>query len=134
MAVTVSKLRDYLNLPADVSDDDLALWLNAAKSEAAAAGVPEFQNNAQYDLFILSLASWDYDNRGLQPSGAYQQTAVENMQKMKYAFVLQLRYASEDPEVDPPVNPDDPTDPDDPADPDDPTDPDDGAEEGGDSG
>ena len=72
------------------------MWLDAAKSEARSAGVPDFQNNAQYDLFLYSLAAWYYDNRGLQVSGAYQATTRETMQKIKDSFVLQLRYATED--------------------------------------
>ena len=72
------------------------MWLNAAKSEARTAGIPDFDNNAQYDLFIYALAAWYYDNRGLQVSGSYQATARETMQKIKDAFVLQLRHAEDD--------------------------------------
>lgn len=94
--VTVDSLRSYLNVAPDTTDDQLTMWLNAAKSEARTAGVPEFEGNAQYDLFICALAGWYYDNRGLQVSGTYQATARETMQKIKDSFVLQLRYASED--------------------------------------
>ncbi len=94
--VTVESLRTYLNPPPDIADDQLTMWLNAAKSDARSAGVPEFQNNAQYDLFICSLAGWYYDNRGMQVSGTYQATALETMQKIKNSFVLQLRHATED--------------------------------------
>ena len=96
--VNVEKLRAYLNPPPDIGDDKLTMWLNAARSEARSAGVPEYQNNAQYDLFILALAGWYYDNRGMQVSGTYQATALETMQKIKNSFVLQLRHATEDPE------------------------------------
>lgn len=97
--VTVENLRVYLNCSPETTDSQLAMWLDAAKSEARTAGVPDFQHNAHYDLFIYSLASWYYDNRGMQVSGTYQATARETMQKIKDAFVLQLRYAEEDPET-----------------------------------
>ena len=96
--VTVDTLREYLNCSPDTTAAQLTMWLNAAKSEARTAGVPDFQHNAQYDLFICALAGWYYDNRGLQVSGSYQATARETMQKIKDAFVLQLRFAEEDPE------------------------------------
>ena len=129
MAVTTKDLREYLNPPPDITESSLAMWINAAKSEARSAGVPDFQHNAQYDLFILALAAWYYDNRGLQVSGTYQATARETMQKIKDAFVLQLRYATEDPEEETPEEPEtDPTEK--PENPDDPTDP----AEGGDGG
>lgn len=95
--VTVESLRTYLNPPPDIEDSQLTMWLNAAKSDARSAGVPEFQNNAQYDLFICALAAWHYDNRGMSVSGSYQATALETMQKIKNSFVLQLRHATEDP-------------------------------------
>lgn len=98
MAVTVSNFRAYLNPPPDITDAQLESWLAAAKSEARTAGVPDFRRNAQYDLFILSLAAWYYDNRGLQVSGTYQATALETKKRMTDSFVLQLRYAQEDPE------------------------------------
>lgn len=94
--VTVEGLRDYLNSAPDTATSQLSMWLDAAKSEARSAGVPDFQNNALYDLFLYSLAAWYYDNRGLQVSGAYQATTRETMQKIKDSFVLQLRYATED--------------------------------------
>ena len=98
--VTIEDLRDYLNCSPDTTAAQLSMWLDAAKSEARTAGIPDFKRNAQYDLFIYALASWYYDNRGLQVSGSYQATARETMQKIKDAFVLQLRYATEDPEED----------------------------------
>lgn len=95
--VTVAKFREYLNPTPDTTDAHLEMWLAAAKSEARTAGVPEFKNNAEYDLFIQALGAWYYDNRGMQVSGTYQATARETMQKIKDAYVLQLRYAKEDP-------------------------------------
>ena len=97
MAVTVEAFREYLNPTPETTDAQLESWLASAKSEARTAGVPVFNNNAQYDLFIKSLAAWYYDNRGLQVSGTYQATALETKKKMVDSFVLQLRYASEDP-------------------------------------
>lgn len=96
--VTVWGLREYLNCSPDTTTSSLTTWLEAAKSEARTAGIPEFKHNAQYDLFIYALASWYYENRGLQLSGSYQATQRDAMQKMKDAFVLQLRHATEDPE------------------------------------
>ena len=97
MAVTVTDLRDYLRLPPD-SAEDLSRYLEAARSKARTAGIPEFQNNAQYDLLILNLASLYYDHRGLTFGGTYQHTAEPNARKLLNAFVLELRYATEDPE------------------------------------
>jgi len=96
MAVSVNGFREYLNPTPETTDAQLENWIAAAKSEARTAGVPDFQNNAQYDLFIMALAAWNYDNRGLQVSGTYQATALETKRKMVDSFVLQLRYATED--------------------------------------
>ncbi len=96
MSVSESDLRGYLRLPAD-SQEDVSLFLNAARSKAKAAGVPEFEHNAEYDLFILSLAAMYYDNRGMAFSGSYQATAEENARKLINSFVLSLRHAKEDP-------------------------------------
>ena len=63
MAVTVTDLKTYLRLPPD-STEDLSPYLSAARSKARTAGIPEFQNNAQYDLLILNLASLYYDQQG----------------------------------------------------------------------
>lgn len=97
MAATVSGFRDYLHPPPEITDEQLQLWLAAAKSEARAAGVPDFQNNAQYDIFIYALGTWHYDNRGMQVSGTYQATALETKKRITDSFVLQLRHATEDP-------------------------------------
>lgn len=94
--VTVESFRTYLNPTPDITDAQLELWLNAAKSEARTAGVPDYKHNAHYDLFIYSLGSWYYDNRGMQVSGTYQATALETKKKITDTFVLELRYAGED--------------------------------------
>ncbi len=95
MAVSETDLKKYLRLPAD-SEEDLSLYLNAAHSKAKNAGVPEYQNNAQYDLFLLALAAMYYDNRGMAFSGSYQASAETNARKMIDSFILELRYSKED--------------------------------------
>ncbi len=69
-------------------------YLNAAKSKAKAAGIPVFGNNAQYDLFIMALAAMYYDNRGMVFDDPQNEQAARNMVN---SFVLELRYAEEDP-------------------------------------
>lgn len=96
MPVTEEDLKEYLNLPAD-SKGNLSRFLNAARSKAKTAGIPEFEHNAEYDLFLLSLAAMYYENRGMAFSGSYQATAEENARKLINSFVLSLRYAQEDP-------------------------------------
>lgn len=98
MAATIDGFRDYLNPAPDVNDSQLEGWISAAKSEARTAGVPAFEHNAQYDLFIYALAAWYYDNRGMQVSGTYQATSLQTKQKIMDSFVLALRHATEDPE------------------------------------
>ena len=67
-------------------------YLQAAKSKAKAAGIPVFENNAQYDLFILALAAMYYDNRAM----TFQNPAdAANAQRMIDSFVLELRYAED---------------------------------------
>lgn len=105
MAVTEQDLKTYLRLPPD-STEDLAPYLSAARSKARAAGIPDFSHNAQYDLFLKSLAAFYYDNRGFTFGGSYQATAEENARRMINAFVLELRYAGEDPEPDASPEPD----------------------------
>ena len=94
MAATVDGLRKYLRLTPD-TDEELSLYLDAAKAKAKAAGIPDL-NNAQYDLFLYALAAMYHDNRGMAFSGAYQATAEETAKKMIDGFVLELRYS--DPE------------------------------------
>lgn len=96
MAVTSSDLADYLNNPPDCIDN-LERYIAAAKSKARAAGIPDFKHNAHYDEFILALAAMYYEHRGMTFSGAYQATAEENVRKLVNSYVLELRYATEDP-------------------------------------
>jgi len=77
---------DYLTINVDT-------YLNAAKSKARAAGIPAFESNAQYDLFIMALAAMYYDNRGM----TFQNPAdAANAERMVNSFVLELRYGDED--------------------------------------
>lgn len=77
---------DYLTYPVDI-------YLNAAKSKATAAGIPVFSKNAQYDLFIIALASMYYDNRSFTFEDPRNEQAAKNIIN---SFVLELRYAKED--------------------------------------
>lgn len=77
---------EYLTINVDA-------YLNAAKSKARAAGIPAFESNAQYDLFIMALAAMLYDNRGM----TFQNPAdAANAERMINSFVLELRYGDED--------------------------------------
>lgn len=98
MAVTTTQLAEYLRLPPDTSED-LSIYLSAAQSKARSAGVPAFDNNAQYDLMLLTLSAMYYENRGATFSGSYQATAEGNARRIINSFVLELRHAKEDGEV-----------------------------------
>ena len=91
MAVTVERFRSYLNLPPD-STEDLSLYITAAKDKARAAGIPDYTDNAQHDLFIYALAAMYYDNRGFAFTGSYQAAAEENARRLFNSFVLELRH------------------------------------------
>ena len=95
MAVNETDLAEYLRLPPD-SAESLTKYLSAARSIARAAGIPVYENNAHYDLFLMALAAMYYENRGMAFSGSYQATAEENAKKLINSFVLELRHASED--------------------------------------
>lgn len=95
MAVDATMLAEYLHLPPDEATN-LETFLAAARSKARTAGIPAFENNAQYDLFLLALAANYYDNRGMAYAGSYQATAEENARRICNSFVLELRYAQED--------------------------------------
>lgn len=97
MAVTAADLREHLHLNPD-ADKDLEIFLSRARSKARSAGIKDFKHNANYDGFLLDLAAMYYDNRGMAFSGSYQATAEENARKMINSYVLELRYATEDPE------------------------------------
>lgn len=95
MAVTLEGFREYLGPAADDASN-LSVWLNAAKSKARANDIPDYKNNAHYDLFIYALAAMYFDNRGMAFSGSYQATAEANARKLINSFVLELRDAGED--------------------------------------
>lgn len=95
MAATVEGLRAYMVDPPD-DDDVLDLFLRSAKSSAREAGIPDFRNNAEYDVFIYALATLRYDNRGLQFAGSYVAAQGDNAKAMIDGFVLRLRHAKED--------------------------------------
>jgi hypothetical protein len=95
MAVTVERFKSYLRLPPD-SAEEVAEYLAAAKSKARTAGIPDFQNNAQYDGFICALGAMLYENRGMVFSGTYQDSIEENARRLVNSYVLELRYATED--------------------------------------
>lgn len=97
--ITVDDFREYLNLPPDADTAFLEQCLKAAKSKARAAGLPNFQDNAQYDLFLCALAGCWYDNRNLGFIGSGNRgtaNAEANMRAMINSHVLELRYATED--------------------------------------
>ena len=91
--VTIKTLREYLALPPDAPDTIADICLKAAKSKARTAGIPEFLNNKQYDMFLCALASCWYDNRGMAFNNEY---GNETAQRLINAFVLELRYAAEE--------------------------------------
>ena len=95
MAATVEGLRAYMVDPPD-EDYILETFLQSAISTARSAGIPEFKNNAEYDLFIYALATLRYDNRGLQFAGSYVAAQGENARDMINSFVIRLRHAQED--------------------------------------
>ena len=93
MAVTQTELAGYLRLPPD-STEPLEMFLSAARAKACAAGIPEFENNAQYDLLLLSLAGFYYENRSLGFSGV-SQVAEVSMRRLLNSFVLELRHSED---------------------------------------
>ena len=93
--VTIEMLRQYIGCPPDEEDSIVELCLAAAKSKAKTAGIPDFRENGQYDLFLCALAALYYDNRSLGFTGTYQATAEETARKMVNSFVLELRYAED---------------------------------------
>jgi hypothetical protein len=97
MSITESEFKtDYLRLPAD-STANVSVFLAAAQSKARTAGIPVFQNNAQYDLFVYSLAAMLYENRG----ATVQDPATSGyIQRFIDSTILELRYAEEDPAED----------------------------------
>ncbi len=90
MAITATDLAAHLRLNPD-STDDVAVYLAAAQSKARTAGIRPFASNAQYDMFILQLASYLFDNRAFT-----NRDTADGAQQIINSFVLELRYAEED--------------------------------------
>lgn len=88
--VDAAKLRDYLKLPPD-NNESLELFLAAAKEQLKTAGVDERETDPLYDLAVLQIAGFHYENRALTFGGSYQATAETNMRRMLNAIVLSLR-------------------------------------------
>jgi len=95
--ITAADLAKYLHAP----EDEVRPYLVAARSRLRRSGVPEYRNNAEYDLFVQALAGMYYDNRGLGTPLVDEQAA----KRMIDSFVLGLRHAGEDPEEPEPEEP-----------------------------
>ena len=93
--VDIYMLAKYLGLMPDEDTTIADLALAAAIDKATGAGVPQFTNNAHYDLFILALAGAWYDHRSLAPPGSASMAGTEAMQRLVNQFVLELRYAKD---------------------------------------
>jgi hypothetical protein len=85
---------DETEISVDCFTINVDKYLAAAKSKAKVAGVPVFENNAQYDLFITALAAMYYDNRGMTFDG--QDKGEQAAKNIINSFVNELRYAKED--------------------------------------
>lgn len=88
MEATAEGLRAYLHHPEEELET-LELYLAAAKAKALAAGVPDLAHNAQYTLFLYTLAGMYYDLRGMDLS-----ELDANAQRVIDSFVLELRYSA----------------------------------------
>ena len=89
--VNATDLREYLHLSPDDDGSTLELYISAAKEQLRVAGVDERDNDPLYDLTVLEIAGFSYDNRSLSAGGSYQATAITNMTKLLNAAVLRLR-------------------------------------------
>ena len=85
---------DETEISVDCFTINVDKYLAAAKSKAISAGVPVFEHNAQYDLFILALAAMYYDNRGM--TFEEQEQGEQAARNIINSFVNELRYAKED--------------------------------------
>ena len=85
--VTAESLRAYLRLPPD-DPENLGGYLSAAMAKARSAGIPDFQNNALYDQFLLQFAGLLYDARSMDPDAA----DPAKVQMLINSYVLPLRY------------------------------------------
>lgn len=87
---------DETEISVDYLTTSVDKYLAAAVSKAKAAGIPPFNNNAQYDLFILTLAAMYYDNRGMVFEGQRPDYSEPTARNIINSFVNELRYAKED--------------------------------------
>lgn len=85
---------DETEISVDCFTINVDKYLAAAKSKAKVAGIPVFENNAQYDLFITALAAMYYDNRGM--AFDKQEQGEQAARNIINSFVNELRYAKED--------------------------------------
>ena len=86
--LSAEKLRKYLRLPPD-DEEDVEGYLQAAKAKAKSAGIPDYQDNALYDQFLLQFAGLLYESRSIDT------TTVDpaKLQDLLNTFVLPLRYS-----------------------------------------
>ncbi len=89
--VTVDKLRKYLRLPPD-DTEDLEGYLLAAKEKARSAGIRDFQDNAMYDQFLMQFAGLLYEARSMDTDAA----DPAKVQMLLNSYVLPLRYSEDD--------------------------------------
>ena len=89
--ITVDRLRRYLRLPPD-DTEDLEGYLLAAKAKARSAGIPDFQDNAMYDQFLLQFAGLLYEARSMDTDAA----DPAKVQMLLNSYVLPLRYSEDD--------------------------------------
>ena len=89
--VTVDRFRKYLRLPPD-DTEDLEGYLLAAKAKARSAGIPDFQDNAMYDQFLLQFAGLLYEARSMDTEAA----DPAQVQMLLNSYVLPLRYSEDD--------------------------------------
>ncbi len=89
--VTADRFRKYLRLPPD-DTEDLEGYLLAAKAKARSAGIPDFQDNAMYDQFLLQFAGLLYEARSMDTEAA----DPAKVQMLLNSYVLPLRYSEDD--------------------------------------
>ena len=91
--VTAADVREHNRIPDYIEDTEINRCLSAAVAHADAAGIPRFESNGLYDLFLLDLAGWYFDNRAL--AAPERENAAERMFR---ARVLVLRATREESE------------------------------------
>lgn len=61
MPATLEGFRAYIRGP---EEEDLTIYLEAARAFARRAGVPDRENDALYELFLYTVGALYYDSRG----------------------------------------------------------------------